>query len=151
MVCTTAFGMGVDVPNVDVVVKIGCPQSLEELVQEFGRAGRDGREALLILFTTGPVKLGSLLRIRIIFPVVEELSDKHITGCNKILQHQFPGMPSPQSCLLSQKPEQLEPAEENSVFFHHYNQHWAVSQLRDDTVYLYDSMQPKVIHLSTAS
>lgn len=43
--CTTAFGMGVDVPNVDVVVRIGCPQSLEELVQEFGRAGRDGREA----------------------------------------------------------------------------------------------------------
>ncbi len=66
----------------------------------------------------------------------EELSDKHITGCNKILQHEFPDMPSPQSCLLSQKPEQLEPAEENSVLFHHYNQHWAVSQLRYDTVYI---------------
>ena len=47
--CTTAFGMGVDVPNVDIVVRIGCPQSLEELVQEFGRAGRDGREAKGIL------------------------------------------------------------------------------------------------------
>ena len=45
MVCTTAFGMGIDVPNVDVVVRIGCPPSLEELVQEFGRAGRDGRKA----------------------------------------------------------------------------------------------------------
>lgn len=45
MVCTTAFGMGVDVPNVDLVVRIGCPPSLEELVQEFGRAGRDGRQA----------------------------------------------------------------------------------------------------------
>ncbi len=55
-------------------------------------------------------------------------------------------MPSPQSCLLSQKPEQLKRAEENSVFFYHYNQHWAVSQLRDDTVYLYNSMQPKVIY-----
>ena len=37
--------MGVDVPNVDMVVRIGCPPSLEELVQEFGRAGRDGRKA----------------------------------------------------------------------------------------------------------
>ena len=45
VVCTAAFGMGVDVPNVDLVIRIGCPPSLEELVQEFGRAGRDGRPA----------------------------------------------------------------------------------------------------------
>ncbi len=45
MVCTTTFGMGVDVPDVEVVVRVGCPSSLEELVQEFGRAGRDGRPA----------------------------------------------------------------------------------------------------------
>ena len=34
-----------DVPNVDTVVRIGCPPSVEELIQEFGRAGRDGRQA----------------------------------------------------------------------------------------------------------
>ncbi len=45
MVCTTAFGMGVDVPNVEVVIRVGCPSTLEELVQEFGRAGRDGSPA----------------------------------------------------------------------------------------------------------
>lgn len=45
MVCTTAFGMGVDVPNIEVIVRVGCPPSLEELIQEFGRAGRDGRIA----------------------------------------------------------------------------------------------------------
>ena len=53
--CTTAFGMGVDVPNVDVIIRIGCPSSLEELVQEFGRAGRDGRKAkgqLNVCYTT---------------------------------------------------------------------------------------------------
>ena len=43
MVCTSAFGMGIDVPNIDIVVKIGCPPSIEELVQQFGRDGRDGR------------------------------------------------------------------------------------------------------------
>lgn len=37
--------MGVDVPDVEVVLRLGCPFTLEELVQEFGRAGRDGRPA----------------------------------------------------------------------------------------------------------
>ena len=45
MVCTTAFGMGVDVPDVELITRVGCPSSLEELVQEFGRGGRDGRQA----------------------------------------------------------------------------------------------------------
>ena len=39
--CTTAFGMGVDVPNIEIVVRLGCPQTFEEFVQEIGRAGRD--------------------------------------------------------------------------------------------------------------
>ena len=43
MVCTSAFSMGVYVPNIDLVIKIGCPSSVEELVQMFGRAGRDGK------------------------------------------------------------------------------------------------------------
>ena len=35
--------MGVDVPNVDLVARIGCLPSLEELVQEFGRDGRQAK------------------------------------------------------------------------------------------------------------
>ena len=45
MVCTKAFGMGIDQPDVDMVVRIGCPPSLEDWSQELGRAGRDGRQA----------------------------------------------------------------------------------------------------------
>ena len=40
MVCTSAFGMGIDQPDIDIV---NVPPSLEQLLQEFGRAGRDGR------------------------------------------------------------------------------------------------------------
>lgn len=45
MVCTSAFGMGVNQPDIDIVIHIGVPQSIKSMVQEFGRAGRDGRQA----------------------------------------------------------------------------------------------------------
>ena len=45
VVSTKAFSMGINQPDVELVVHIGCPLSLEDWVQEFGRAGRDGRNA----------------------------------------------------------------------------------------------------------
>ena len=45
VVATKAFGMGIDQPDVRVVVCVGCPQTMEDMVQEFGRAGRDGHAA----------------------------------------------------------------------------------------------------------
>ena len=45
MVCTSAFGMGVNQPDIDIVIHIGVPPTIECMVQEFGRAGRDGRQA----------------------------------------------------------------------------------------------------------
>lgn len=45
MVATKAFGLGVNQSDMDVVVRIGVPPSMEELVQQFGRAGKDGRAA----------------------------------------------------------------------------------------------------------
>ena len=50
IIATVAFGLGVDVPDVDYVINWGCPKLLETFAQESGRAGRDGRQAKSIVY-----------------------------------------------------------------------------------------------------
>ena len=51
IICTNAFGMGLDVSDVRLTIHWQSPSSVEDYLQEFGRCGRDGKQALAVLFT----------------------------------------------------------------------------------------------------
>ena len=96
IVATNAFGMGIDKPDVRVVVHIDCPDSIEAYFQEAGRAGRDGAKAYAVLLWNNSDQRKLTKRVADNFPekdfikdVYEHLAYYYVVGVGSGRDHTF--------------------------------------------------------------
>lgn len=82
MIATSAFGMGIDKPNVKTVVHINLPENLESYYQEAGRAGRNGEKAFAVLINAPSDVLMADNQFISVLPETNFLKEVYVKLCN---------------------------------------------------------------------
>ncbi len=82
MVCTNAFGMGIDKPDVRMVIHHDLPDTIEAYFQEAGRAGRDEKPAFAVLLYDVSDKTKARKRIGDNYPPKEFVKDVYQKTCD---------------------------------------------------------------------
>ncbi len=82
MIATSAFGMGIDKPNVKTVIHINLPENLESYYQEAGRAGRNEEKAFAILINSPSDIIQAENQFINVLPDVKFVKNVYIKLCN---------------------------------------------------------------------
>jgi ATP-dependent DNA helicase RecQ len=84
IVCTNAFGMGIDKPDVRTVVHYDVPDCLENYYQEAGRAGRDGKRSYAVLLYSNKELADLFEQVNIRYPAKEEIKKVYTAVMNHL-------------------------------------------------------------------
>lgn len=100
IVCTIAFGMGVDKKDVRLVLHLGFSENISAYVQEAGRGGRDGQPAQAVTLVTNQ-EIANLTKIsipisdtvlRTVLEVLKKCPNGHFRGTDDQLARMIPGL-----------------------------------------------------------